>query len=273
MYMKKVIIRLFLASVIFMSNHALAQEEYIELHLTGILPEIEKRLLPGDVICVLAHTAFDNYSWTELTRTAENINDPIVLSQYSGAEGNIKAPLKGKNITQTVLPPEAKTPPVKNGANVVELKQHRTRPELSTYPDTLSNGLLQATLAKDATVSIGLQQILLQGGLSLIYNLAEGFVSTGIVKGDQSFKTEGGTVFLKGGSRLQLYRFRIKSCKLAQDAILLINRKKFYAKSDINEEGDLQFDEDGQITTLFTAQAFEIKSSKTALQIPAYSRI
>jgi hypothetical protein len=50
MYMKKVIIRLFLASVIFMSNHALAQEEYIELHLTGILPEIEKRLLPGDRI-------------------------------------------------------------------------------------------------------------------------------------------------------------------------------------------------------------------------------
>ena len=325
-----------IASTLFATLTCFAQGKYIELHLTGILPEIEKKLLDGDVIksgigynnitlrlrntnqknwtlssgniyavqfdsvskhykfdlkiniskeskwytldkpviiCVLAHTTFDNYIWTEITRSAENLTEPIVLNQYSGSEGNSKAPLKGAGTPKVIPAAIAKAPPAEDKINSVELKQHGTKIELASQPDTLENGLLTASLAKDATVRMGLQELRLQSGQPVIYNPVQGFVVSATLKGDQPYKTAEGTILLKGGSPVQFYRFRLKSCTLAQDAVLAMKQGTLYAKSNIHEEGDLLFGEDGNIEKVFIAQPFEIKLSNEPLLLPAYSSL
>jgi hypothetical protein len=335
--MKKRVSLLLIASTLFASLTCFAQGKYIELHLTGILPEIEKKLLPGDVIksgtgynnitlrlrntnqknwtlssgniyavqfdsvskhykldlkiniskeskwytldepviiCVLAHTAFDNYIWTEITRSADKLTEPIVLDQYSGTEGNSKAPLKGAGTLKVTPAAIVKAPPAEEKTNSVELKQHGTKIELASKPDTVENGLLKASLAKDATVRIGLQELHLQSGQPVVYNPVQGFVVSATLKGDQPYKTAEGTILLKGGSPVQFYRFRLKSCTLAQDAVLAMKQGTLYAKSNIHEEGDLLFGEDGNIEKVFIAQPFEIKpSNEPLLLLPAYSSL
>jgi hypothetical protein len=335
--MKKHIPLMLISLSLFATHTCFAQSgKYIELHLTGILPEIEKKLLPGDiiksgigynnitlrlrntsqkswtlssgniyavqfdsvsnhykldlkinvnkeskwytldkpvVICVLAHTAFDNYIWTEITRSAENLTEPIVLDQYSGTEGNVKAPLKGANTPKVIRVAIVKAPTAEEKMNSIELKQHGTTIETASKPDTVENGLLKALLAKDVTVRIGLQELRLQSGQPVTYNPVQGFVVSATLKGDQPYKTAEGTILLKGGSPVQFYRFRLKSCSLAQDAVLAMKIGTLYAKSNIHEEGDLLFGEDGNIERVFIAQPIQIKPSNQPLLLPAYSSL
>ena len=236
-------------------------------------------------------TTFGNFIWKKYLIKNDRARRSVTGAsyQYSGAEGNVNAPLskKIKEFIPSIQKKEVesndaieKTTKITSSKKTTEnnnrytLKQQTGIIELSKVPNDTVKGNIKTTLLKDVSVKVGNQSIFLKGGTTININNTKKHIISGIANNDQTIKTEYGPLVIKDGALIKFSANKITGINLKDNATLNTKYGQLKAKAQHKaNDFDITMTDSGQLTRFTLAETKALEIGKHTFNIPKESLI